>query len=102
MCGRGEREVNETGMGRARGVYGQGDCNYHDLHDSTGPGGAQNNYRAKRISESPRETDAVHVGRPITTGCPLAGLSSRTVDYRVVPIAAFESLTSTLLRRPPV
>jgi hypothetical protein len=49
-------------------------------------GSAQNNYRAKRIGESPRETDADRVGHLIRTGCPLANPSSRTVDCRVVPI----------------
>jgi hypothetical protein len=40
-----------------------------------------------------RETDADRVGRPITAGCPLANISSRTVDCRVVPIVVSSAWT---------
>jgi hypothetical protein len=59
-------------------------------------GSAQTNYQAKRISESLQEIDSVRVGRRITTGCPLASLSSRTIDCRVVPIVVAQEV-----ERPP-
>jgi hypothetical protein len=52
-----------NGNGERRGVYGRRNCNQHDLYDATGSGEC-----------------------PITTGCPLANLSSRTIDCCVVPI----------------
>jgi hypothetical protein len=81
-----EREVDETGMGR--GVEPTNEEIVISMIYMTRLvlGSAQHNYRAKRIGESPRETEAVRVGHPITTGYPLAKLSSRSVDCRVVPI----------------
>jgi hypothetical protein len=92
-----EREVDKTGMGRGAESTNEEIVISMIYMTRLVLGSAQNNYRPKRISESLRETDAVRVGHPITTGYPLGNLSSRTVDCRVVPIERYVHL----LCRPP-